>query len=172
MIGDLATEDGRVAFSSVVLVDRVDGGLESRDRRGVGERRSLGCRMATRRIRTCSRVANRDWGHRWIDHASVPLGRRAIKKRCPDRSRRYSAVGRGMKLLRWSARRISDGHVANCDPAQQVGQISMEKQSPASRRTLCRMISRHGTTRQLGTNPLTCAMPSLSFFQPPLLPRP
>ena len=25
MIGDLATEDGRVAFSSVVLVDRVDG---------------------------------------------------------------------------------------------------------------------------------------------------
>lgn len=33
MIGDLATEDGRVAFSSVVLVDRVDGGFTC----GIGE---------------------------------------------------------------------------------------------------------------------------------------
>lgn len=42
---------------------------------------------------------------------------------------------------------------------------------PASRKTLCRMISRHGTTRQLGTNPLTCVMPSLSFFSAPAPPK-
>jgi hypothetical protein len=167
VIGDLATEDGRVAFSSVVWwtgsMERwVAGSTSCRGEEVVG------CRIGTR-----SRVANRDRGHRRNDNANLlRLGRRALKERYADDLRGRLFIGRGMKLLRWSARRTSDGHVASCEFCPASGTNQHGEFSCISKNALSNDFARHGTTRQPGTNPLTCAMPSLSFFQPLLLPRP